>query len=229
VAQDVLGFFVDARQKNESGKVIFAEASSVHPLPRRDFSDVELEVIDFRSQVVGRYYIGRVWVGSLQASSQGGGLVDVEASFYGYGSPYPNAGTIWRRWASKKPLGHDEWLHYPVDFHASWLHVVQNSWFESGREVVERSIESPLSVDGDKMPSVASFYCAFGEAANGIGGYFGSNLDGFADCLSFGRAAGMPSEVLWVNSSSSLTLLGQEFVDSVASVLREFDIEVILC
>lgn len=228
VADGIRGFFVEA-VRGESGRVFFTGVPSTYLLISGDLADVELDVVDFKNKVIGKYYIGRAWIGVSQASSHMPGLLDVEASFYGYRCPYPNAVTIWRRWASKKPLDRGEWLHYPVGFHVSWLHVVQNSWFESGRGVVDRVIDDSLSLDGSAMPSVASFYCALGEAVNGAGGYFGSNLDGLADCLSVARGIGFQARVVWSNHSLSMATLGEEFVGSVAGLMEEFDIEVILC
>lgn len=41
-------------------------------------------------------------------------------------------------------------------------------------------------LDGAKVTSLEGFWQLMGEAVNGHGGYFGTNLDAFADCLSGG-------------------------------------------
>ncbi|MDP8170781.1 barstar family protein [Pasteurella skyensis] len=41
-------------------------------------------------------------------------------------------------------------------------------------------------IDGRFIDSKLSFLCEFAESIIGIGGYFGSTLDGFEDCLAFG-------------------------------------------
>ena len=38
-------------------------------------------------------------------------------------------------------------------------------------------------IDGRRVSSLEDFYRVMGEAVNGPGGYFGSNLDAFNDCL----------------------------------------------
>jgi hypothetical protein len=41
-------------------------------------------------------------------------------------------------------------------------------------------------LDGTRIRTLEDFWRVIGEAINGPGGYFGSNLDAFADCLSGG-------------------------------------------
>ena len=41
-------------------------------------------------------------------------------------------------------------------------------------------------IDGSQVGSLEDFWRLIGEAVNGPGGYFGSNLDAFNDCLSGG-------------------------------------------
>ncbi|WP_331724428.1 barstar family protein (plasmid) [Streptomyces longwoodensis] len=46
---------------------------------------------------------------------------------------------------------------------------------------------TPIYVlDGKQIRTLGDFWRAIGEAINGPGGYFGRNLDAFADCLSGG-------------------------------------------
>ncbi|TMQ91086.1 barnase inhibitor [Actinomadura soli] len=227
VADEVQGFFVDPL-RGESGQVTLAGVPRAPGLPQGSFSDVGLHIINYRGEVIGRYYIGRVWIGTPQASSCEAEVVDLEASFHGYHCPYPKAGTIWRRWASERPIRCGEWHQYSVDYHSSWLHVVQTSWFESGHGIIKHGIGDTLSIDGSNITTVASFYCAIGEAVNGAGGYFGSNLDAFADCLASGQEIRSLTRVIWDNYSVSFRALGEEFIDSIMTILGEFDIEVAL-
>lgn len=47
-------------------------------------------------------------------------------------------------------------------------------------------------IDGTRIGAKPDFYAEIGRAVNGDGGYFGSNLDGLADCLRGGF--GTPEE-----------------------------------
>ncbi|MFD8260175.1 barstar family protein [Streptomyces griseoluteus] len=44
-------------------------------------------------------------------------------------------------------------------------------------------------LDGKQITTLEDFWRVIGEAINGPGGYFGRNLDAFADCLSGGMGA----------------------------------------
>ena len=63
-----------------------------------------------------------------------------------------------------------------------------------------------------------------GEVVNGPGGYFGSNLDAFADCLCGGF--GTPDEpyaIRWTRSADSRVALGYE------ETVRQLEMRLALC
>jgi RNAse (barnase) inhibitor barstar len=63
-------------------------------------------------------------------------------------------------------------------------------------------------IDGDRIAKLDDVYRALGEAVNGPGGYFGSNLDALDDCLygGFGTPVG-GFIVEWRNSEKSRAFL----------------------
>jgi RNAse (barnase) inhibitor barstar len=65
------------------------------------------------------------------------------------------------------------------------------------------------TIPGERVRSLESFYAVIGEAINGPGGYFGSNLDALADCLSggFGTPEGGYT-IRWEQSAASRQALG---------------------
>ena len=60
-------------------------------------------------------------------------------------------------------------------------------------------------IDGRKIRSASDFYREIGSAVNGLGGYFGRNLDALADCLrgGFGTPEHRPYEFEWQHSALS--------------------------
>ena len=62
--------------------------------------------------------------------------------------------------------------------------------------------------DGSYVTDRLGLYCALGEAINGPGGYFGSNLDGLADCLRGGFGASAPFHLVWKESTLARAYLG---------------------
>ncbi|MFF3688547.1 barstar family protein [Streptomyces sp. NPDC002187] len=67
-------------------------------------------------------------------------------------------------------------------------------------------------IDGAGITGLDSFWRAIGEAVNGPGGYFGSNLDALADCLSGGM--GTPDDgdfvIEWRDHQQARRVLGHE-------------------
>lgn len=65
-------------------------------------------------------------------------------------------------------------------------------------------------LDGTQVRTLEDFWRLIGEAVNGPGGYFGKNLDSFADCLSggFGQPDDDDYVVEWRDHQASRTYLG---------------------
>ncbi|MFD8686263.1 barstar family protein [Streptomyces sp. NPDC059651] len=67
-------------------------------------------------------------------------------------------------------------------------------------------------IDGSRVTGLERFWDVIGEAVNGPGGYFGRNLDAFADCLSGGM--GTPDDgdfvIEWRDHARSARALGHE-------------------
>ncbi|MFE7708764.1 barstar family protein [Streptomyces sp. NPDC057486] len=67
-------------------------------------------------------------------------------------------------------------------------------------------------IEGSEVTGLERFWQVIGEAVNGPGGYFGRNLDAFADCLSGGM--GTPDDgdfvIDWRDHALSARALGHE-------------------
>jgi hypothetical protein len=65
-------------------------------------------------------------------------------------------------------------------------------------------------IDGRRVRSLEDFWTAIGEAVNGPGGYFASNMDAFEDALAGGM--GQPDDgrctFVWTHSEESRSALG---------------------
>ena len=78
-----------------------------------------------------------------------------------------------------------------------------------------------VKLDGELIDTELDFYCALGEAVNGIGGYFGFGLDGLHDCFCGGFGVGKPFTLIWENHDYSKRNLGNYF-DSIISLFKEY-------
>ncbi|MFG3133301.1 barstar family protein [Streptomyces tendae] len=226
-AHEINGFFVESDHAQSEDILIFGSAREPVRLGK-DLSDVELRVVNSLGKAIGSYYIGRLGLRSTFEGKGGSGRGGFVATFYGYTCPYVAAGAIWRRWASGGPLIKGEWVGYPVESHDSWLHVVQNSWFETGHAAKRYGVGEICVIDGSQIVGEGSFYCALGEAVNGPGGYFGSTLDGLADCLASSRNASAPFKLVWEHFSGAQERMGASLAASAMDVLREFGVDVTL-
>jgi len=184
-------------------------------------------VLDFRREVIGSYYIGDVEIVDIQPSDSVG-ETDLMLDFGGYFQPFPYAEKIWRRWASGVPVERDEWRTLPAEWHDSWLHVVQTAWFEAGRMPTVYEPKDSYMIDGNGMVNTDSFYCALGEAINGPGGYFGSNLDALDDCLWHAVDSHGPFELVWRNFHVAENNLGESEIAQIIAVFRDHDVRLTL-
>ncbi|MFC8527213.1 barstar family protein [Nocardia sp. NPDC057227] len=84
----------------------------------------------------------------------------------------------------------------------------------------------PFVLDGRFVTDRSGFFCAIGEAVNGPGGYFGSDLDGLADCLRGGFGATPRFALTWLGFDLSGLHLPHEFHTQVLDVLASGGVEV---
>ncbi|MEU6229336.1 barstar family protein [Streptomyces sp. NPDC047042] len=225
-AEDLRDFFVGPDQEPPD-TVTFVRVHLIGSAGRKTEA-AELQVVDRQGETIGRYYLGRV-----AAAFRGTPTVsaddhpDLGYSFFGYAWEFPEAGEIWRTWAAGGPAEPGEWYRKPSEWHESWLHVVQTAWFDSGKRATRYGNSGTAVLDGAGITTRYAFYCALGEAVNGPGGYFGSNLDALDDCLrNTQRENNSAFRLVWRNSSSSRAGLGDGFVDQVVSLFQEHGVEV---
>lgn len=225
-AEEVEGFFVDSRE--ESTDVVFSRADRVNK-GRRIIEEAVLGIVNRRREKIGEYFIGRVVLGDADVESLEGENSRVSYRFFGNHCEYPCAARIWRRWASGAAVEKGEWLQWPVSQHGAWLHVVQNAWFTSNHRAARYGVDEVAYLDGANIFTRSGFFCALGEAVNGPGGYFGSNLDALADCISSSLSERPLVKIVWRDFGTSQESLDRVFLDSVMEVMREFHVDVHIC
>ena len=220
-AHDVRGFFQDPSVEASETVIMVGASLTLEELPLT-LEDVELQVQDREGAKIGAYYIGRVDVVGSRESEEVPGRTDLALDLDGYGLPFPYAGEIWRIWAQGGPHMPGMWRSLPAKAHESWLHVVQTAWFGSGRQALLYGEEEQHEIPGADLLNISSFYCALGEAVNGLGGYMGSNPDALRDCLinSHGSRRQL-LRLVWRDFDVSRQRIETEELDAAISTLRE--------
>ena len=110
------------------------------------------------------------------------------------------------------------WTNLTSKEKEEWLISACNRFFEdessTNRSLANRLIE----IDGRLIKDELDFFCHFGEAVNGPGGYFGKCFQSFDDCL-FGKfGLEFPSSILWSNYSAARAFL-PDFCDDLTDAI----------
>ncbi|WP_328860441.1 barstar family protein [Streptomyces sp. NBC_00306] len=81
------------------------------------------------------------------------------------------------------------------------------------------------ALNGKQISTLESFWRVMGEAVNGPGGYFGRNLDAFADCLrgGFGTPDDDYFKVAWHDHQASRAHLGHP------ETVRQLELQLARC
>ena len=225
-AEGVEGFFVDPEEG--ASEVAFL---TVHELGKgmRRIEDAVMVVMNRQREKIGEYFVGRVVLGDADVADSGNNISRLSFRFFGNRCEYPEAEIIWPRWASGIALERGEWLRWPVSYQGAWLHIVQNSWFASNRRAARYGVDEVVHLNGAQISTELGFYCALGEAINGPGGYFGSNLDALADCISSSFGEGPPARIVWQNFQASQKFVDHAFLESIVGLMRELRVDLDIC
>ncbi|MFB7495121.1 barstar family protein [Streptomyces sp. NPDC056161] len=226
-AEDILDYFI-APDQTPPDLVTFIGVQHLGA-GRRTTKEAELQVVDRRGDCIGKYYLGRVRATLTRTPDMSDERYpEVPYDFFGFTEEFPEAGRIWQRWAAGGgPVESGEWARVPAAWQESWLHVVQTSWFTTGRRATRYLGGGTVVLDGSLITGRDAFYCALGEAVNGPRGYFGSNLDALFDCLRTARADGTaPFDLVWREQAASRAALGADFTGAVLALLAKCGVTV---
>ncbi|MFG0214501.1 barstar family protein [Brevibacillus porteri] len=115
---------------------------------------------------------------------------------------------IWNKWRISPPVQINEWASLDLSERRVWLKVVKNYYltkFSTNYKLNKQSDSETndkdhFVLDGTNVTDYPSFFCAMGEAINGPGGYYGSDINSMADCLFGGFGSPGPFFTLtWKN------------------------------
>jgi len=104
---------------------------------------------------------------------------------------------------SQPPTALHTWLELSPAERVTWLVQSRDRYFAAAHPLPQAAPGHVLEIDGRTITDVTSLLCAIGEAINGPGGYFGSQLLAFDDCCVGGFGATPPFTVRWTHAALS--------------------------
>lgn len=106
---------------------------------------------------------------------------------------------------------------------ASWNALACGYANDGIRTGADTEMARVYELPGERITSLDDFWVAIGEAINGPGGYFGTNLDAFVDCLRGGMGTPLPGgyTIRWVNADLSRIALG--YPETVRQLQRRLE------
>ncbi|MDX3243098.1 barstar family protein [Streptomyces sp. ME18-1-4] len=168
----------------------------------KQLGNVWINIHDAHGEIIGSYFAGSV---TLEDWTEGPDLtVTAVLSCWLSVLPERSAGTLWKTWSRRAPASMNDWVNLPLGQREGWIEVARKC----------RKTSSPAKkdgcyvLDGANIDDLASFYCGIGEAMNGPGGYYGSNLASLDDCLFGGHGPAAPFRLVWQNSVVAMNSLG---------------------
>lgn len=148
---------------------------------------------------VGRV-IGAVVSGTVEASEQSrldAELLDVTVDSDPR-EPLPTGILdVLAHWHGGRPTRKNLWAGYDQELRDHWAGAA----LAHQPDAPDRPAGTTYDLDGRFVTDIEGFYCAIGEAINGPGGYFGWNLDAFAECLRGRFGARPPFRLVWHDSA----------------------------
>ena len=102
------------------------------------------------------------------------------------------------------------WKQLPRAARTGWLAAAYARHFAFIGLWHQKESGTIVELDGRCIDGLDAFFCAIGEAVNGPAGYFGKNLNGFADCAMGGFGIKPPWILRWHYSELARKNLGYE-------------------
>lgn len=217
---NLVGFFLDSE---ESWRTFYAVQYSLRgQRVREDVEHLEVRVIDSTGKVMGSYSVSQVHIEEVEYE----GRAALRLSGYLLDHPHPDAPTAWRRWRESGKLDLNAWVTLSLSEREAWLDSVRlhHDWESPDGEVDTSG--GVYEVEGRYITDRAGLYCALGEALRGPGGYFGSTLDAFRDCLCGGFGVTPPFVLNWNSVETARSHLGDSYVNKVVNTMRSAGVSV---
>lgn len=171
-----------------------------------DLGNIWINILDPTGRVIGAYLAGSAELDACVVKDDGS--IDAEVHCCFTTEPHAGAGDIWESWAISPPVSKNDWAGIPPGRREAWVEVAGRYGWTVEAKDARRPVSGPYVLEGENIQDLASFYCAIGEAINGPGGYYGSNLAALDDCLSGALGQAAPFSLEWHDFDTARQALG---------------------
>lgn len=137
-------------------------------------------------------------------SARGRGLIDLTLEPWSERPPLA-AAEVWDLWSQGRPAKPGIWSRCSAEGREFWLGTALDSHARTGPD---RPPGGTYHLDGRHIIDPPGFFCAFGEAVNGPGGYFGRETAALSDCLCGRWGALPPFTLVWHDAAVARKCLG---------------------
>jgi len=196
-----------------------------------DLGDILVDVLDANEVSLGPYDL---WGAMLEADGDGRGTLWANVST----APRVSARMVWDRWREQLPQTYGQWSTLPAGDRDGWVEAALLHYFhEAGDRRTWPMPEGQITLHGEHVVDLGSFFCAIGEAFNGPGGYFGNNFSALADCLgNLDRERGQWVQLRWTDVAVAEEGLARrvetgegwrQLFDIAMRVLERYNVEVL--
>jgi hypothetical protein len=190
--------------------VDWLDASTERPTRTLALGDAVIEVLDARGHVLGDYPL---W--ETELTVPGGSPTATLAARLGV-LPHGGGDRAWDLWRAGRPAP-GAWATLAVGEREAWLEVTRIVSLREHRSPYPVLAER-ITLDGQHIADLASFFCALGEAVDGPGGFCGSTMSDLADCVRFAPRSAPRPQLVWRDLEVATKSLGQ-YLDLARSVL----------
>ena len=137
--------------------------------------------------------------------------------------------SLWLERIKGMPTEKGTWIQLSRKQRKKWIgHTYEDNRFDYFNAKVENKT---VEIDGNIVDDEISFYFAFGEVVRGAGGYIGSNINAFEDCLCCDKIKASTLTLIWnsfeVSKSGFYKNNEKLELKNILDVLNEQGVEVI--
>lgn len=195
-------------------------------------NNIEIILYDINSNRIKKFSIGDFSDMEISYNKSFSELtMEGESLFYAFDIT-PTIMSLWLQQRKSIPTHKDTWVKLSHNQRKEWLGEIASDERLNIRNSNIKIANKILEVNGKIIEDEVSFYFAFGEAVYGAGGYMGTNIHAFEDCLSDKNIKASTLTLIWNNFELSQKYFSKNneevFLQNILDVLNEQRVNLVM-